>query len=694
MPPTHRRRTPPRTMRKGTLALLAALCVAAAGTVAYEAAPGGTGTAAAGDDTAAGTNAGRGSVLQVVAHPDDDLYFMNPDLSQSMAAGHPLTTVYLTSGESDGVNAAGGRGAPRPAADRAAYAEARQNGIRAAYAQMATGDRTSRWTRSAVATRGGGHAELDVLDAAPSVRLVWLQMREARVVSADQPHSLHGLWDGRVPRLESQLTSGTPVRTPFSYDREQVVRTLTGLLETYHPTLVRTQDPTPGRYRATRKPTDHQDHVYGARFVQAALTRYAAEDRHRPHFTVQNYLGYQNSSFATALDPDNARRKLAVLDAYAWLGGQDCGSPAGCGDLKVSRNPGGNHWSQDIRYARGTGTSWLVPAPGGRLSAFSVLDGQLAVWERRGPAAPWTGPALVPGTGMDQGVSALRLPDGRIAVTGTRTEPGARGTDYRREVVLAVQRTPGGTFGPWQSLGTPERDDATWLSDLGAPALAADGTGRLAVYVRDGAQTLRGRTQRADGGWGPWDRLGGTDLHGNPAAATDARGRRYVFSSTGRSVLGWAQRSAGAPLGPATATGLPPTTIPLTAVPDGAGVRLWFRKPGSGDLRTALAGQTPGLKVSPFTETGGLGGYGGIAAAGRVLAARSADGGLGTGGGPGTAWEHARVMFDGAPAAARTDDGRTTLAVVGIDGRLYWSATDGSPDAPLSPWAPAGPAAG
>lgn len=31
----------------------------------------------------------RTSVVQVVAHPDDDLYFMNPDVSQSLRAGTP-----------------------------------------------------------------------------------------------------------------------------------------------------------------------------------------------------------------------------------------------------------------------------------------------------------------------------------------------------------------------------------------------------------------------------------------------------------------------------------------------------------------------------------------------------------------------------------------------------------------------------
>lgn len=185
-----------------------------------------------------------GRVLQVIAHPDDDLYFMNPDLRYSISAGHPVTTVYLTSGEADGINAGSAKAATTKP-DKPAYAEARQNGIRAAYAKMATGDRGSPWTRTVVPTRGGGHAEVDVLVAKPQVNLVWLQLREAGTVYGNAPDSLHGLWDGKVPRLDSMLASGTPVTQKFSYTKDQVVQTLIGILEQYRPTTVRSQDPTP-----------------------------------------------------------------------------------------------------------------------------------------------------------------------------------------------------------------------------------------------------------------------------------------------------------------------------------------------------------------------------------------------------------------------------------------------------------------
>ena len=38
--------------------------------------------------------------MQVVAHPDDDILFMSPDLPRSIAAGSCVRTVYLTAGDS------------------------------------------------------------------------------------------------------------------------------------------------------------------------------------------------------------------------------------------------------------------------------------------------------------------------------------------------------------------------------------------------------------------------------------------------------------------------------------------------------------------------------------------------------------------------------------------------------------------
>ncbi|MET9959816.1 PIG-L family deacetylase [Streptomyces sp. NPDC006326] len=617
-----------------------------------------------------------GSVVQVVAHPDDDLFFLNPDLSRSIETGIKVTTVYLTSGESDGRNEAHSPHLDDPAgpADRAAYAEARQNGIRAAYAEMATGKRTSAWQRTSLPTVGGGSAEVDVLVARPEVNLVWMQLREARSISDDNPESLRGLWDAKVPSLGAQLTSGTPVKPWFSYSKDQVVDAIAKVFARYKPTTIRTQDPTPGRSEGSGVFLDHQDHVYGARFVQAAAERYA-KSTDRPHFSVQNYVSYPNTSLPPTLDPRTAEEKLGYLKTYAWLDHQDwCGSPAGCGDRKTATRPAGAGWSQTIRYGRGDGTSWMAEGVPGRLWAFAVLDGRMAYWSRSGPGAAWLGPRFLPGTGIDAGATAARLPDGRIAVFATRTTLGTTARDYGRELVYAVQTAPDGAFGPWRSLGTPDTVDIAGTSAISAPAVSVDPTGRLTVYVRDSRRTLRARTQETpDGAFGAWQALGGSGLLGDPVTATDGSGRRHVYAATAGTVLAWVQPTPDARYGGPFRTGLPATTGPLSAGPQGDGVRLYFRRPGTGAVATSLA--TAGAaapEFSPVTEVGGQGGYGAVGVAGRLLAGRAGEGTVGVSDADGTQpWYESQMLYTGAPAAVAEPDGTALAAALGLDAGLH-----------------------
>ncbi|MFG2876015.1 PIG-L family deacetylase [Streptomyces sp. NPDC048337] len=626
-----------------------------------------------------------GSVVQVVAHPDDDLFFMNPDLSRSLLAGIPVTTLYLTSGEADGRNEAKGGAAkdPEQPADRAHYAEARQNGIRSAYAQMALGDRTGVWRRTVIPTIGGGQAELDVLVAKPEINLVWLQMREARTTGEDTPESLRGLWNGRIPALPSQLTSGTPVKRTYTYTKDQLIQAIAGILERYRPTTIRMQDPTPGRYESGRY-TDHQDHMYGARFAQAATAAYAERVANRPRFSVQNYLGYHNSTLPHALDPQTAETKTGYLRTYAWQDHENyCGSPSGCGDRKVAGNPTGRNWAQSLRYSRADHASWLAEGTPGRLWAFATLDGQGAYWTRS-PGGDWAGPALLPGTGIDPGPTATRLPDGRIGVLATRTVFGAAPADYRREVVYAVQSAPDGPFGPWQSLGTPERGDEDGTSAISSPAAAVDSEGRVTVYLRDARRTLRAATQQPHGGFSTWQRLGGDDLQSDPVTAVDSAGRRHVYATTTDSVLAWTQATPGGPLLGPSPTGLPATTVPLSAAPDGAGVRVYFRRPDSGVVRTALVTAGPGKpQVSSVTEAGGRAGYGAVGVAGRLISGRADSGTVGTTGlgGP-PAWSESRMLYAGAPAAVLEPAGTITTAVLGLDAQLHTTTTPPTPTRP------------
>ena len=65
--------------------------------------------------------------LTIVAHEDDDLLFINPDIQQAISRGAAVRTVFVTAGEFNG-----------DSVSREHYAQQRELGIRAAYANMAS----------------------------------------------------------------------------------------------------------------------------------------------------------------------------------------------------------------------------------------------------------------------------------------------------------------------------------------------------------------------------------------------------------------------------------------------------------------------------------------------------------------------------------------------------------------------------
>lgn len=109
------------------------------------------------------STARRALLMQILAHPDDDLYFMNPDTRRALDAGTPLVCVYLTAGEADGLNKVPGR--PRPAPDKAAYASARHQGLRQAYATLLGLEKFTPWEISVAELADGHRAEVNTLAA-------------------------------------------------------------------------------------------------------------------------------------------------------------------------------------------------------------------------------------------------------------------------------------------------------------------------------------------------------------------------------------------------------------------------------------------------------------------------------------------------------------------------------------------------
>ncbi|MEV5568452.1 hypothetical protein AB0L06_00260 [Spirillospora sp. NPDC052269] len=615
--------------------------------------PSGKGTASATPTGAAGGHwsGSGGRFMQLVAHEDDDSLFYYPDMIRSAASDS--TTVYLTSGEATG----------RQFHNRCVYGQHREDGARAAWARNA--GLPDRWTRAPLRLPGGQAVELDTLNGASNIRLVFFKLHEAgdkpamkRTSSLEQLS--HGA--GAATTLGSESTDGPgcdPRYVRQRYTRQQLENGLTWLMQRFGPSVVLAQDPKspPVQGRFTHVVTtmgDHTDHQGAGRLVADAAARYAGPQRDGS-VLVRYYRDYNIRSSPPnlgALAP--AKRQLFLT----YLG------PHGANDPGPNpNNPTFYTLFYSRQYTRWTnGTTWAVLDSAKRLNAFAVLDGRVAQWQQAQPGGPWTGPKFGPGGGLAPYVTAVRDEHGMLHLFALRMSDDA--------IVTASQKASGAWTG-WWSLGNPDPDAGL---TVGTPAVAVTPRGDMTVAVRnlDGGVSVK---TRRGGTWaGHWTGLSAKGVRDGVAAVADASGRVEVFAPTDKGVARWRQQKPGEPFVPVLGGSGGPPAGPVTAAVDATGAaRIYY--PASGTASTVTQsdnGMRPDPLYGPMTFEGTA-----VATSGQrtVLAARTADGALALGVqnapyGP-YAWSTRRADVMGSPALAYDAQGRLVALVFGSDAHLY-----------------------
>jgi LmbE family N-acetylglucosaminyl deacetylase len=225
--------------------------------------------------------AGRGpctSTMTVVAHEDDDLLFVNPEISGDIAAGRCVTTLYVTSGD---------------AARGPAYWRGREQGEMTAYARMA--GRPARWTEDTL-TVDGRRVHRATLGGT-AITLLFLRLPDRVGGWPDQ--TLQLLW----------LDPGTRVRTLDTgrpYTKAGLLRVLTSLFELYQPRIIRTLD-----FRNAYGDGDHDDHH------AVGYLAYAAQRRYRTPHRIIGHRGYPAAGRPANLTAAQYDTKLGQFLAYA-----------------------------------------------------------------------------------------------------------------------------------------------------------------------------------------------------------------------------------------------------------------------------------------------------------------------------------------------------------------------------------------
>ncbi|MFD4319625.1 PIG-L family deacetylase [Streptomyces sp. NPDC058548] len=562
----------------------------------------------------------RALLLQVAAHPDDDLYFMNPDTQRLLDAGVPLVSVYVTAGEHTGRNRI--KGMPDAPPDRAAYSSARHQGLRQSYAAALGLPMFTPWRRETLTLPGGRRAEIDTLvHGRNRIELVFLNLP---MHTNRRYMALPALWHDRALELRTHLSTGSPVTRSDTYDYDQLVGVLVGLLGRYRPTVVHTLDPDPDiqlsdeatRNRDSEQPgySDHGDHTAVASFTWAALSRWVSDavrdGEPIPAFTTTAFRGYYNRHWPKNLPPQVLKAKAARLVPYGGDPSWECGNPSGCGDYGVGgERPLTNRkgWVRSTHHRWPTAGPALAERPDGRLAAYGVLGLRAVRWQETAPGV-WGEPTDLGGGPLAPALGSAVLGDGRVLLFGVRFSAiDGHGGRNRRELVLLEQRSPGGPFLAWRGLGNPERTDDRGRR-VGAPVAIAAPDGRVHLFVRNADKGVSTRVRAADGSWGPWRTLPGTaEIQDGLAMSLDATGRVHLHAAGRESVRHWVD-------GVEQAEPLPLSGSTVAS----AGGDLYYRRPAAGKL------------VGPGGDAG-LDGYGGVVAArsaalGTVLLGTDQDG--------------------------------------------------------------------
>jgi LmbE family N-acetylglucosaminyl deacetylase len=231
-----------------------------------------------------GSDAGRCAAreIRIVAHQDDELLFMNPDLLESLRAGRCVRTVYLTAGDA-------GKGI--------AYAATRDAGMRAVYASMA--GRADTWTESS-AVFGGKTLPISSLQD-EDVSLIFLRLPDGGDGTGFPATGQQSL----TKLVAGTLTSIRAVDDSNAFTRAELVATLAEIVTSYRADVVAIQE------FADEFGGDHPDHVAGGAIANDAQTKYTAQHR------VIAYRGYDTVVLPSNLPPAIADENWRLFLDYA-----------------------------------------------------------------------------------------------------------------------------------------------------------------------------------------------------------------------------------------------------------------------------------------------------------------------------------------------------------------------------------------
>jgi LmbE family N-acetylglucosaminyl deacetylase len=256
-------------------------------------------SAACGDSPASqGEPLGPSAELAIVAHQADDLWFMQPDLSDAVQRGAGVTIVYVTAGDRE---------------DGAPTTTARYDGATAAYAAIA-GVTTAAWSCGPIEI--AGHRAQHCRLAAASLSLIFLGYPDGGKDGA-AAGSLLNLWEAKVGTVPAIGQGGA------TYNQRGLIATLAEIIDTAAPTTLRTLE------IAATHGDDHSDHMIAGALAVLATAASSASP------ALIAYRGDNIASEAANIPAATSDRSTDIIARYAacTTGCGRCGEPCAADQL-------------------------------------------------------------------------------------------------------------------------------------------------------------------------------------------------------------------------------------------------------------------------------------------------------------------------------------------------------------------------
>ncbi|KAL4884198.1 putative deacetylase LmbE-like domain-containing protein [Aspergillus karnatakaensis] len=238
-----------------------------------------------------------GQILNIVAHQDDDLLFLSPDLIHYIQSGHEVRTVFITAGDS-------GR--------EASYWQAREEGARTAYAVMSGSPNTWAETDAGIPEHRVPLFKLE----GTGISLIFLRLPDGNLqgqgFEVTGSSSLQKLWEGSIPSIQTVTGAG-------SYTKGELINTLVHLFDDFRPERVNTLD-----YHHPYGDGDHSDHHSVGYFVNEALKLYGGNP------VLAGYIGYPVVDKKANVFGDDLVAKQLAFYAYGRNDPIVCNSHLAC----------------------------------------------------------------------------------------------------------------------------------------------------------------------------------------------------------------------------------------------------------------------------------------------------------------------------------------------------------------------------